>query len=60
MSIKLNWIELNVGFVFPNFYIQAKMLEEMDEEFGIGALIEDQFKPVKKEDVSNVSLPSNT
>ncbi|XP_033632494.1 U4/U6.U5 tri-snRNP-associated protein 1-like [Asterias rubens] len=30
---------------------RAKMLEEMDEEFGIGALIEDQFKPVKKEDV---------
>ena len=29
------------------------MLEEMDEEFGIGALVEDEFAS-KREDVSNL------
>ena len=30
-------------------YFQAKMLAEMDEEFGIGSLVQDQMKQEKQE-----------
>jgi len=31
------------------FFWQAKMLEEMDSEFGIGSLIEEEFGTAKKQ-----------
>ena len=30
------------------FALQAKLLEEMDAEFGIGSLVEEEFKPKEK------------
>lgn len=38
------------------FCSQAKMLEEMDEEFGISNLVEEEFKPKQK--VKYLIIPS--
>lgn len=41
------WLLQLINYML-DFMFQAKMLEEMDEEFGIGNLVEQEFTPKQR------------